>query len=116
MSREPTPTARAARHCQQIGRRSPNRATHPPRPPIRLDRYASRRTARTAHVVIDPHDSRRLAEALTLAASAIGVSDPNPRVGCVIGDADGRVLGGGATQAAGQAHAEVMALRDAQAA
>ncbi|MDE2371741.1 MAG: bifunctional diaminohydroxyphosphoribosylaminopyrimidine deaminase/5-amino-6-(5-phosphoribosylamino)uracil reductase RibD [Burkholderiales bacterium] len=61
-------------------------------------------------------DSRRLAEALTLAASAIGVSDPNPRVGCVIGDADGRVLGGGATQAAGQAHAEVMALRDAQAA
>ncbi|MBU6258556.1 MAG: bifunctional diaminohydroxyphosphoribosylaminopyrimidine deaminase/5-amino-6-(5-phosphoribosylamino)uracil reductase RibD [Burkholderiales bacterium] len=61
-------------------------------------------------------DSQRLTDALTLAASAIGVSDPNPRVGCVIGHADGRVLGTGATQAAGQAHAEVMALRAAQAA
>ncbi len=62
-----------------------------------------------------PADTARLREALALAAQAIGVSDPNPRVGCVIADADGRVLGRGATQAAGQAHAEVMALRDAQA-
>jgi diaminohydroxyphosphoribosylaminopyrimidine deaminase/5-amino-6-(5-phosphoribosylamino)uracil reductase len=36
-------------------------------------------------------------------------------VGCVICDAYGMVLGEGATQAAGQAHAEVMALRDAAA-
>jgi diaminohydroxyphosphoribosylaminopyrimidine deaminase/5-amino-6-(5-phosphoribosylamino)uracil reductase len=60
-------------------------------------------------------DALRLQQALTLAESAIGVSDPNPRVGCVIAHADGRLLGTGATQQAGGAHAEVMALRDAQA-
>ncbi len=54
-------------------------------------------------------------EALALAAQAIGRSDPNPRVGCVIAAADGRIIGRGSTQVAGQAHAEVMALRDAQA-
>lgn len=53
--------------------------------------------------------------ALALAERAIGLTDPNPRVGCVIVAADGRLLGQGHTQAAGQAHAEVMALRDAQA-
>jgi diaminohydroxyphosphoribosylaminopyrimidine deaminase/5-amino-6-(5-phosphoribosylamino)uracil reductase len=53
-------------------------------------------------------------EALALAARAVGVSEPNPRVGCVIVTADGaRELGRGHTQAAGQAHAEIMALRDA---
>lgn len=61
-------------------------------------------------------DRQRLAEALALAAGAIGRTDPNPRVGCVIGCADGRVLGQGATQAPGSAHAEVMALREAQSA
>ncbi|MDN3920555.1 bifunctional diaminohydroxyphosphoribosylaminopyrimidine deaminase/5-amino-6-(5-phosphoribosylamino)uracil reductase RibD [Roseateles violae] len=54
-------------------------------------------------------------QALALAEQAIGLSDPNPRVGCLIVAADGRVLGAGHTQAAGQAHAEVMALRDAAA-
>ena len=53
--------------------------------------------------------------ALALAELAVGLSEPNPRVGCVILSADGAVLGAGHTQAAGQAHAEVMALRDAQA-
>jgi diaminohydroxyphosphoribosylaminopyrimidine deaminase/5-amino-6-(5-phosphoribosylamino)uracil reductase len=52
--------------------------------------------------------------ALILAEQAIGLSEPNPRVGCVILDASGQLLGCGHTQAAGQAHAEVMALRDAQ--
>jgi len=52
-------------------------------------------------------------EALALAHGAIGVSEPNPRVGCVITAADGRVLGRGHTQQAGGPHAEVMALRDA---
>lgn len=52
--------------------------------------------------------------ALAQAARAAGLSEPNPRVGCVIVSADGaRVLGEGHTQAAGQAHAEIMALRDA---
>lgn len=51
-------------------------------------------------------------EALALAERAIGLSEPNPRVGCVIVAADGRVIGRGHTQQAGGAHAEVMALRD----
>jgi diaminohydroxyphosphoribosylaminopyrimidine deaminase/5-amino-6-(5-phosphoribosylamino)uracil reductase len=54
--------------------------------------------------------------ALALAGRAIGLSEPNPRVGCVIVAADGTtVLGEGHTQEAGGAHAEVMALRDAAA-
>lgn len=56
-----------------------------------------------------------MARALQLAEQAIALSEPNPRVGCVIVAADGRLLGEGHTQAAGQAHAEVMALRDAAA-
>ncbi|MEO8524159.1 MAG: bifunctional diaminohydroxyphosphoribosylaminopyrimidine deaminase/5-amino-6-(5-phosphoribosylamino)uracil reductase RibD [Caldimonas sp.] len=52
-------------------------------------------------------------EALALAEHAIGLSEPNPRVGCVIVAADGSMLGRGHTQEAGGAHAEVMALRDA---
>jgi diaminohydroxyphosphoribosylaminopyrimidine deaminase/5-amino-6-(5-phosphoribosylamino)uracil reductase len=51
-----------------------------------------------------------------LARHAIGLSEPNPRVGCVITDANGRTLGTGHTQQAGGPHAEVMALRAAQAA
>lgn len=50
-----------------------------------------------------------------LAAQAVGLSDPNPRVACRLLLADGRVFDGH-TQAAGSAHAEVMALRAAQAA
>jgi diaminohydroxyphosphoribosylaminopyrimidine deaminase/5-amino-6-(5-phosphoribosylamino)uracil reductase len=60
-------------------------------------------------------DLSAMRHALALAEGAIGLSDPNPRVGCVIVAPDGRLLGSGHTQAAGQAHAEVMALRDAQA-
>jgi diaminohydroxyphosphoribosylaminopyrimidine deaminase/5-amino-6-(5-phosphoribosylamino)uracil reductase len=60
-------------------------------------------------------DRTRLLEALALAESVIGLTDPNPRVGCIIGLADGRVLGRGATQQTGGPHAEVMALRDATA-
>lgn len=52
---------------------------------------------------------------LALAACATRLSNPNPRVGCVIMAADGRVIGQGHTQQAGGPHAEVMALRDAQA-
>ena len=55
-------------------------------------------------------------EALALASEVIGATEPNPRVGCVIVSADGtRVLGRGRTQAVGQPHAEIMALRDAAA-
>lgn len=54
-------------------------------------------------------------EALALAHNALTLSNPNPRVGCVIATAEGQVLGRGFTQQAGGPHAEVMALRDAQA-
>lgn len=52
--------------------------------------------------------------ALELAQRATGLSDPNPRVGCLLVGADGTVLGQGHTQMAGGPHAEVMALRDAR--
>ncbi|HEY0884351.1 MAG TPA: bifunctional diaminohydroxyphosphoribosylaminopyrimidine deaminase/5-amino-6-(5-phosphoribosylamino)uracil reductase RibD [Ramlibacter sp.] len=62
-----------------------------------------------------PHDAF-MQQALALARNAIGLSEPNPRVGCVLVSGDGqRVLGQGHTQPAGQAHAEIMALRDAAA-
>jgi diaminohydroxyphosphoribosylaminopyrimidine deaminase / 5-amino-6-(5-phosphoribosylamino)uracil reductase len=61
-------------------------------------------------------DHTRLQEALALAQQAIGLSEPNPRVGCVIGHADGRVLARGFTQEAGGAHAEAGALAEARAA
>ncbi|MGJ7603521.1 bifunctional diaminohydroxyphosphoribosylaminopyrimidine deaminase/5-amino-6-(5-phosphoribosylamino)uracil reductase RibD [Variovorax sp. LT1R20] len=60
-------------------------------------------------------DAQHIATALRLASDALLLTDPNPRVGCVLCDADGRVLGQGHTQKAGGPHAEVMALRDAAA-
>jgi diaminohydroxyphosphoribosylaminopyrimidine deaminase/5-amino-6-(5-phosphoribosylamino)uracil reductase len=65
---------------------------------------------------LTPLDLARLTQALALAETSIGLTEPNPRVGCVLGHEDGRVLGEGATQQAGGAHAEVQALRAAQAA
>jgi diaminohydroxyphosphoribosylaminopyrimidine deaminase/5-amino-6-(5-phosphoribosylamino)uracil reductase len=61
------------------------------------------------------HDTTHMASALGLAREALFVTAPNPRVGCVIVSANGMVLGSGHTQRAGEAHAEVMALRDAHA-
>jgi diaminohydroxyphosphoribosylaminopyrimidine deaminase/5-amino-6-(5-phosphoribosylamino)uracil reductase len=60
-------------------------------------------------------DLQRLQDALALAESSFGLSEPNPRVGCVIGWPDGRVLARGSTQAPGQAHAEAAALAQARA-
>ena len=60
-------------------------------------------------------DAQHMATALRLAFAALLLTDPNPRVGCVLCDAEGRVLGRGHTQQAGGPHAEVMALRDAAA-
>ncbi|BEP61338.1 bifunctional diaminohydroxyphosphoribosylaminopyrimidine deaminase/5-amino-6-(5-phosphoribosylamino)uracil reductase RibD [Variovorax sp. V213] len=63
----------------------------------------------------DAQDAQHMATALRLASAALLLTDPNPRVGCVLCDAEGRVLGQGHTQQAGGPHAEVMALRDAAA-
>lgn len=62
-----------------------------------------------------PLDRAQMQQALLQAEQAIGLSEPNPRVGCVLGHEDGRVLGMGFTQQAGGPHAEVMALRAAAA-
>jgi diaminohydroxyphosphoribosylaminopyrimidine deaminase/5-amino-6-(5-phosphoribosylamino)uracil reductase len=51
--------------------------------------------------------------AFQLAKQAQNLTSPNPAVGCVLVSAQGDVIGQGQTQAAGSAHAEVMALRDA---
>jgi len=53
--------------------------------------------------------------ALNASVGALFSSNPNPRVGCIITAPDGTVIGRGHTQQAGGSHAEVMALRDAQA-
>jgi diaminohydroxyphosphoribosylaminopyrimidine deaminase / 5-amino-6-(5-phosphoribosylamino)uracil reductase len=60
-------------------------------------------------------DTARMHQALALAQQALFITSPNPRVGCVMTSPNGEVLGEGHTQAAGLAHAEIMALRDAQA-
>ena len=54
-------------------------------------------------------------QALGLATQALFLSNPNPRVGCVITSRTGEIVGKGSTQRAGGPHAEIMALRDAQA-
>jgi len=53
--------------------------------------------------------------ALELATAALFVTSPNPRVGCVLVDQSNRVIGEGSTQRAGGPHAEIVALRDAEA-
>jgi len=53
--------------------------------------------------------------AKSLAAAGLNLTNPNPRVGCFITSPTGDLLGQGHTQQAGGPHAEVMALRDAQA-
>ncbi len=58
-------------------------------------------------------ESNFMRRALELAQQGLFRTSPNPRVGCVIVNASGTVLGEGSTQPAGQAHAEIMALRDA---
>lgn len=53
-------------------------------------------------------------KAQSLAQEALYITDPNPRVGCIIVK-DNQIIGQGSTQKAGGPHAEVMALRDAKA-
>ncbi len=70
---------------------------------------------RDQHSGTENFHSDRLEMTLHLAAQSIFLTSPNPRVGCVITNADGDVLGRGHTQQAGGPHAEIMALRDAAA-
>jgi diaminohydroxyphosphoribosylaminopyrimidine deaminase/5-amino-6-(5-phosphoribosylamino)uracil reductase len=62
--------------------------------------------------ILNDTDGMRLA--LEWAARGMFITTPNPRIGCVI-VRNGEVIGAGHTQPAGQAHAEIEALRDAAA-
>ena len=59
------------------------------------------------------HDLHFLDLARTQAQKASHLSPPNPSVGCILVSPTGKPIGQGFTQAAGGAHAEVMALQDA---
>lgn len=51
--------------------------------------------------------------AIEVSEAARGTTSPNPPVGCVVLDADGEVVGRGATRPPGGPHAEIVALRAA---
>ncbi|MGY1715747.1 bifunctional diaminohydroxyphosphoribosylaminopyrimidine deaminase/5-amino-6-(5-phosphoribosylamino)uracil reductase RibD [Geodermatophilus sp. SYSU D01106] len=57
-----------------------------------------------------PAESAAMARARELGASVLGTTSPNPPVGAVVLDADGIVVGEGATSPPGGPHAEVHAL------
>jgi diaminohydroxyphosphoribosylaminopyrimidine deaminase/5-amino-6-(5-phosphoribosylamino)uracil reductase len=59
-------------------------------------------------------DHQFMSEALAEAQKALYLSNPNPRVGCVIVQA-GQVIGRGYTQKVGGPHAEIQALADTKA-
>jgi len=58
-------------------------------------------------------DRKHMRRALKLASYALGKTRPNPVVGCVILDQNGKLVGEGFHPKAGEPHAEVFALREA---
>lgn len=62
-----------------------------------------------------PQDLHFMRQALEQAQAAMYLTSPNPRVGCILVNARGEVIGAGHTQMAGFAHAEICALNNAQA-
>ena len=58
-------------------------------------------------------DHAMMQRALALAEKGLFTTTPNPRVGCVLVHGD-TVIGEGYTQPAGQDHAEIQAIKDAQ--
>jgi diaminohydroxyphosphoribosylaminopyrimidine deaminase/5-amino-6-(5-phosphoribosylamino)uracil reductase len=59
------------------------------------------------------NDTEGMKLALEWAAKGLYTTSPNPRIGCVI-VRGGQVIGAGVTQSAGQDHAEIQAMKDAQ--
>ncbi len=59
-------------------------------------------------------DRQFMAMAMALARRGLGTTAPNPSVGAVIVDENGRILGRGWTQSGGRPHAEVVALERAR--
>ena len=70
------------------------------------------RTGASPDPGVASQDQTLMARALNLAARGLYTTEPNPRVGCVVAR-DGQVLGEGWHVRAGEAHAEVLALRAA---
>lgn len=62
----------------------------------------------------DNSDQQWMMRALSLAEKGLFTTTPNPHVGCVLVK-DGQAIGEGYTQPPGGAHAEVQAMRDAEA-
>jgi diaminohydroxyphosphoribosylaminopyrimidine deaminase/5-amino-6-(5-phosphoribosylamino)uracil reductase len=68
--------------------------------------------ARSKNTTAEP-DQQHMRKALRLARKVTGATSPNPLVGAVLVK-DGKVIGRGYHHRAGQPHAEIEALRDAQ--
>jgi diaminohydroxyphosphoribosylaminopyrimidine deaminase/5-amino-6-(5-phosphoribosylamino)uracil reductase len=64
---------------------------------------------------MDQDQEARMRIALAEAERARGTTGDNPWVGCIITDADGAILGRGHTRGPGEDHAEIGALREADA-
>jgi diaminohydroxyphosphoribosylaminopyrimidine deaminase/5-amino-6-(5-phosphoribosylamino)uracil reductase len=62
--------------------------------------------------MFNPQDYFFMNQALLEAKKALWITDPNPRVGCVLVK-DHQIIGAGFTQEVGSHHAEVMAIRNA---
>src|SRR5882757_3648695 len=56
------------------------------------------------------HDAQLLSRALGLAGKGVGLTSPNPCVGCVIATDDGTVVGEAFHTYEGKKHAEILAL------
>lgn len=61
-------------------------------------------------------DRELMARAINLAKKGLNTTTPNPRVGCVIANENGDILGEGFHEKAGEAHAEIYAIQNAGAA
>ncbi|MCK0115745.1 bifunctional diaminohydroxyphosphoribosylaminopyrimidine deaminase/5-amino-6-(5-phosphoribosylamino)uracil reductase RibD [Isoptericola sp. S6320L] len=73
-------------------------------------------TTATAGPTVRPAETDAMRRALELAATDGLVLGPNPRVGCVLLDADGATIAEGFHRGAGTPHAEAVALANARAA
>src|ERR1039457_3306142 len=58
-------------------------------------------------------DEQLMSEALALARKGIALASPNPCVGAVLVDAEGKVIGRGTHTYEGRKHAELLALEEA---
>jgi diaminohydroxyphosphoribosylaminopyrimidine deaminase / 5-amino-6-(5-phosphoribosylamino)uracil reductase len=58
-------------------------------------------------------DEQFIRRALELARAGIGLTSPNPNVGAILVDANGRVVGSGSHTYAGVKHAEILAIEQA---